>query len=79
MYGVTSSEDTAWEPSAPYGSMLDIAAFKSPRTLTCEAPVQAAAFLAMSVKTPEKLTFACNQSIFCFALPPVCVLLGSIL
>ena len=69
MYGLTSSEDTAWEPSAPYGSMLWIAAFKSPRTSSCEAPAEAAAFLAMSVKTPEKFTFACTSvnSMLCLA------------
>ena len=61
MYGLTSSEDTAWEPSAPCGSMLWIAAFKSPRSLSCEAPAEAAACLAMSLKTPEKFTFACTS------------------
>lgn len=59
MYGLTSSEETAWEPSAPNMSMLDIAAFNSPRTISCEVPAEAAAFLAMCVKMLEKLTFAC--------------------
>lgn len=61
----TSSAETAWEPSAPNVSMLEIAAFKSVRLLSAEASPDAPAFPAMCANTPAKFTLTCITGTLC--------------